>query len=90
MTVNGVRYVLTRRGGEWLDTSVYPAEESLAPYRERCELLCAVAAATLPRPAALGDELAAVGERLDAHRRELAAEDDLLGHLFETTFKEPL
>lgn len=90
LAAHALRYRLTGRGARWLEESVYPVEESLAPTRERCELLRTM----LPRGldgAALDEDLAEIGRRLDAYRQEeIRPEDDLLSHLFQATFKEPL
>lgn len=91
----GLRYRLTGRGARWLQESVYPSHRGSGTYRERCELLRAVLPASLLQPATaatLGADSSAIGRRLDAYRDEehVGPEDDLLGHIFQATFREAL
>lgn len=86
-------YLLTDEAAAHLE-SLYLSEKGLAPYVERCRIL----GKHLPRPdrepmdGALDLDLPGLARRLDAYRREerLAAEEDLLSRLFQTTFGEPL
>ncbi len=90
-----LRYRLTAEGARWLGQAVYPGGERLTSLRERCELLRTVLPDDLLRPrsqAALAASLRATGERLEDYRRDeqIRPEDDLLGRLFRSTFREAL
>ncbi len=90
-----LRYRLTAEGVRWLEPSVYPAHASSAAWRERCDLLRAVLPAHLLQPPsqpALAAYLGEIEQRLDTYLRDeqIRPEDDPLGRLFQTTFREPL
>ncbi len=91
-----LRYRLTGGAASWLRGSVYPRQPGLAPYRERCELLREVLPESLLRPRSpeggLGACLRSTAERLEDFRSDaqLRPEDDLLGRLFQSTFREML
>ncbi len=90
-----LRYRATAEGARLVE-SVHEQQPSLAPYRERCELLRTVLPDRLLRPrrsrAILGAYLREISRRLDTFSSDelIRPEDDLLGHLFQSTFSEAL
>ncbi len=90
------RYELTEQTANWLETTVTSSSSGSAgrtPARQRCALLNA----TLPRqllinPGHLTSYLEDAGSRLAAYQvaEQLDVEDDLIAHLFQATFLEPL
>ncbi len=85
-----LRYRLTAEGERRLRRSARPT-----PGSERCELLRAVLPDRLLRPRSEPALAAYLGEtraRLDSYRRDeqIRPEDDLLGRLFQSTFREAL
>ncbi len=90
-----LRYLVTARGARWLVESVYGRQPSLAPYRERCDLLRNLLPDRLLRPhsrAALSTYLREFSRRLDTFSSDdqIQPEDDLLSRLFQATFSEVL
>ncbi len=92
-----LRYRVTSEGSRWLRDSIYPQQDGQAGgiWRQRCDLLRAVLPARLLRPrshATLGPYLQDTARRLDAYSSDehIRPEDDLLGHLFQSTFAEEL
>lgn len=88
-------YLLTNGGATLLEEKIYPVHPTASLYVERCRLLREVVFSQhesyLGR-AALHSYLREVGQRLERYRRDeqISIEEDLLNHLFQATFGEPL
>ena len=90
-----LRYLLTVRGEQWLEESVYAGTRDRHPYLRRCRLLRSALPDRLlgSRGAApLDDDLRETGRHLESVRQEeqIRLEEDLLDRVFQATFLESL